>query len=86
MRADMVVLASRLADRCGVYISEKLAGKVFSDYAEIPEYAYNDVVRFQQAGVVQGDETGAFNPYGELTRAEAAVFFWNVFGLSENQI
>lgn len=86
IRADMVVLASRLADRCGIYISEEIAGKVFSDYATIPEYAYKDVVRFQQAGVVQGNETGAFNPYGELTRAEAAVFFWNVFRLIENQI
>ncbi len=86
IRADMVVLASRLSDRCGIYISEELAGKVFSDYATIPEYAYNDVVRFQQAGVIQGDETGAFNPRGELTRAEAAVFFWNIFKLIENQI
>ena len=86
IRADMVVLASRLSDRSGIYIREELAGKVFSDYASIPEYAYNDVVRFQQAGVIQGNETGAFNPKGELTRAEAAVFFWNIFKLIENQI
>ncbi len=86
IRADMVVLASRLSDRSGIYIKEELAGKVFTDYSTIPEYAYEDVVRFQQAGVIQGDEAGAFNPYGELTRAEAAVFFWNVFKLIENQI
>ncbi len=86
IRADMVVLASRLSDRSGIYIKEELPGKVFADYATIPEYAYNDVVRFQQAGVVQGNEAGEFNPYGELTRAEAAVFFWNIFNLIENQI
>lgn len=85
-RADMVAMAARLIRSRGLFIEEKTAAKLFGDYTDIPEYAYNDVVTFQQAGIVQGDDMGNFNPNESVTRAEAAVFFHNIFKYIENQI
>ena len=86
LRADMVVLAARLAEAKGVVIKKSNEAKIFTDFPEIPAYAYDNVVSFQQAGLVNGDETGRFNPKNKLTRAEAAVFFWNIFNFIERQI
>lgn len=85
-RADMATMAARLIRTKGLLIEEKTPAKVFGDYTEIPEYAYNDVVTFQQAGIVQGDEKGNFNPNNPVTRAEAAVFFANIFNYIEGQL
>lgn len=86
IRADMAAMAARLIRSKGLLIEEKTPAKVFGDYTEIPEYAYNDVITFQQAGIVQGDELGNFNPNNPVTRAEAAVFFHNIFKYIEGQI
>ena len=86
VRADMVVMASRLAAKKQFVIEKSNEVKVFADFSDIPEYAYNDVVAFQQAGLVNGDDAGHFNPVNQLTRAEAAVFFWNIFQYIESQI
>jgi len=79
VRADMVVLAARLARKLGKNIEKKEAATIFADYAIIPDYAYEDVVAFQQADLINGDESKNFNPAENTTRAEAAVFFWNIF-------
>ncbi len=86
IRADMVVLASRLLSSKGLTVEKGQVAKVFADYTDIPEYAYNDVVAMQQAGLVKGDNESKFKPMNALTRAEAAVFFWNIFTYIENQI
>ena len=78
-RSDMVVLASRLADSLNIDIAQNKAAKLFDDYTEIPDYAYDAVVQFQQAGFVSGDTNGKFNPVNSTIRAEAAVFFWDIF-------
>ena len=79
IRTDMVVLAARLARKLGKNVEKKEAAAVFADYAIIPHYAYEDVVAFQQADLINGDENKNFNPAENTTRAEAAVFFWNIF-------
>ena len=86
IRADMVALAARLAENEGITIKKNVEAKIFTDFTLIPQYAYADVVGFQMAGLVQGDETGSFNPQNNLTRAEAAVFFWNIFNYIERQL
>lgn len=78
-RADMVVLASRLAASLKINIPQVEVAVIFEDYAEIPDYAYEAVVEFQQANFINGDTNGYFNPKDNTTRAEAAVFFWNVY-------
>lgn len=86
IRADMVAMTARLIRSKGLIIEEKTPAKVFGDYIDIPEYAYNDVVVFQQAGIIQGDDNGNFNPNNPVTHAEAAVFFSNLFKYIEGQI
>lgn len=78
-RADMVVLASRLAHSLEINIPQVEVAVIFEDYAEIPDYAYEAVVEFQQANFINGDTNGYFNPADNTTRAEAAVFFWNIY-------
>ncbi len=86
IRADMVVLAARLLSSKGLVVEKGQVAKVFADYNDIPEYAYNDIVAMQQAGLVNGDNESEFKPMNALTRAEAAVFFWNIFNYVEDQI
>lgn len=79
IRADMVVLAARLANKLDVSIPQKEAAVIFNDYTTIPVYAYEAVVAFQQADFLNGDENGNCNPVNNTTRAEAATFFWNLY-------
>jgi len=44
----------------------------FLDFAQISNYAYDPIVRLQQAGCVNGYENGKFLPLKLATRAEAA--------------
>ncbi len=77
-RIDMVVMAARAAETLGIKFAQTEKAVIFADYTEIPEYGYNYVVMFQQADFINGDDTGNFNALNDLTRAEAAVFFWNI--------
>ncbi len=77
-RIDMVVMAARAAETLGIKFPQIEKAVIFEDYTEIPEYGYNYVVMFQQADFINGDDTGNFNALNDLTRAEAAVLFWNI--------
>ena len=44
----------------------------FTDDANISAYAYKSVYTVKALGIINGYETGDFNPNGQLTRAEAA--------------
>ncbi len=77
-RVDMVVMAARAAEKLGIKFAQIEKAVIFEDYTTIPEYGYNYVVMFQQADFINGDDTGNFNALNDLTRAEAAVLFWNI--------
>jgi len=77
-RVDMVVMAARAAEKLGIKFAQTEKAVIFADYTTIPEYGYNYVVMFQQADFINGDDTGNFNALNDLTRAEAAVLFWNI--------
>lgn len=79
LRADMAVMIVRALNVMGVDIETTEKGFVFKDYTEIPDYAYNAVVKLQQAGLVQGDDYGKYHPMDKLTRAEAAVALHAIF-------
>lgn len=85
-RADMVVLASRLMKEQKLIYKMDTAAVIFADSLDIPEYAYGDVSEFQQAGFVKGDDKGCFNPTNNVTRAEAAVMFWNIYSTVDTQL
>ena len=45
---------------------------IFKDDASISSYAYKAVYSMKALGILNGYESGEFNPRGQLTRAEAA--------------
>ena len=44
----------------------------FKDDANIADYAYESVYSMKSLGILNGYDSGEFNPRGQLTRAEAA--------------
>ncbi len=51
------------------------------DQADIPGYAVEAVAQVRAAGLLVGDDDGAFRPNANLTRAELAVIIANAAGL-----
>ncbi len=85
-RADMAVMVCRTLDILGKAPAAEEVGYIFTDYTDIPDYAYNAVTRLQQMGLVKGDDFRNFYPTNSLTRAEAAVVLWPVFQQSGSMI
>ena len=48
----------------------------FSDADEISDYAKDAVEKLSAAGIINGDESGKFNPKQSATRAETAKILW----------
>ncbi len=46
-------------------------------------WAAKSIERWSSAGIVKGDENGNFNPSAQLSRAELAQIFVNMFGLTQ---
>lgn len=82
-RADMAVMAMRLMDILNKDVAITEPAIVFEDYFEIPDYASEMISRLQQAGVLNGDDTGSFNPSDSASRAEAAVVIHNLIKITE---
>ncbi len=78
-RADMAVMICRAMEILGMDLDPTEEAFVFGDFADIPDYAYQAVSKLQQAGVLNGDTFGLYNPLNNVTRAESAVALWAVF-------
>lgn len=52
------------------------------DANKIPSWAKDEVQALVDAGVIQGDQNGNFNPAGNVTRAAAAEILYKALGLS----
>lgn len=75
-RQDMAVIMNRVIDYKAIAVS---SGSVqFADEDEISEYAREAVSRLGGAGIVNGLPNGSFNPFGSLTRAEAAKVIYSM--------
>lgn len=85
-RADMSVMIYRMIEAKGITVDSSETGFMFKDITAIPQYALSAVTMLQQSGIVKGDDYGYFNPQNKLTRAEAAVVFWSVFGKTRNMV
>lgn len=75
-REDAAVMVYRV-------ISGKLSGRseaVYSDEADIADYAKDGVFALTESGILNGSD-GRFNPKGEITRAETAAFLLRVYDL-----
>lgn len=79
-RADMAVMICRIMEIQKINLDPVEEGFIFKDSADIPLYAYASVAKLQTAKIINGDTFGMYNPLNNVTRAEAAVAFWSVFG------
>lgn len=78
-RQDMAVIAAKSAYTAGVELAEINAEKEFTDSADIADYARESVAKLQKAGIMSGDENGAFNPRDNATRAQAAQIIYMLY-------
>lgn len=79
-RQDMMVLAARALEK---YQGLKAAGnntvlEKFSDKGDIAEYAAGSLAALADAGMIEGSGN-KLNPRSYTTRAEAAVFLYNIY-------
>ena len=76
-RQDLAVMCKRALEAEGVRLDSDSEAE-FSDMDIVADYAKSAVNAFYHAGIVNGNESGAFCPQNTATRAEAAKI---VFGL-----
>ena len=74
-RQEAAVIFSRIM----LPISARADLGVFNDKADIASWAGDAVAMIAQKGYMKGDQNGNVKPNGQLTRAEAAVFFWSLY-------
>lgn len=77
-REDMAVFAKRALEAAGIDPSAGLTS-VFSDAADISDYAYDAVDYMTGVGVINGMGDGTFMPRATATRAQAAVVIYNLY-------
>lgn len=74
-REQMCVLLVRFANYKGLTLNEAVAPKVFSDDANVSNYAKDAVYACQRAGIVSGMTETTFDPKGSATRAQVAKIY-----------
>ena len=79
-RQDMFVLAYNLLKNQGVMTAEADLSKLdgFADAADVADYAKTAVAALLENGFINGDNANRINPENNATRAESAVFLFNV--------
>ncbi|GIP42927.1 hypothetical protein J45TS6_13860 [Paenibacillus sp. J45TS6] len=83
-RQDMMVLAKRAVDSAKIKLPMTNSKKIESylDQGEITDYALDSVTSWVENGFIVGHNE-KINPKGFTTRAEATVFMYRIFQLSE---
>ena len=79
-RQDMFVLAYNLLKNQGVITADADVSVLdsFADAADVADYAKVAVATLLANGFVNGDDANRINPLNNATRAESAVFLFNV--------
>ena len=72
-RQDLVVILSNFLKSKGIALTSKREYMNFKDEANISDYAKAAVKSFYEGAIVEGRDTGVFDPKGTTTRAETAV-------------
>ncbi len=81
-RQDMAVILYNVLNKKGITVNSGNA-KNFIDEAFISEYAKEAVHALSAAGIINGDQNGAFNPMNNATRAEAAKMVYGIISYTE---
>ena len=79
-RQDMFVLAYNLLKNQGVITADADLSKLdsFADAADVADYARTAIAALLENGFINGDDANCINPRNNATRAESAVFLFNV--------
>lgn len=80
-RQDICVMIYRALEKCAVSLPKNKEAVVFNDSENIAGYAKEAVSCLQQAGIINGTDTGDFNPANPATRAETAKILYGVLKL-----
>ena len=72
-RQEVCTMLSRFASVMGIGLSQTTGDTTFADDGSISSWARDSVYSMQRSGIVQGNESGAFNPRNPITRAETAA-------------
>jgi hypothetical protein len=80
-REEMAVLVIRILKAGGIELQPTQSGTNFQDGAQIADYAVDAVRSLNEAGVIQGQDSGRFAPKSPTSRAEAAVLITRILGL-----
>jgi hypothetical protein len=79
-RQDLIVLLIRYTDFAGKSLPLIREYEEFRDAAGIAEYARDAVVYGYTAGIINGRDSGLFDPTGNSTRAEFAAMLRRLLG------
>jgi hypothetical protein len=79
-RQDAMVMLARGLEAKGIALT-KTRDISFIDEDDVADYAKEAVKTMSEAGIISGDDTGAFRPNDVCSRAEAAVIFAKVSDL-----
>ncbi len=74
-REQLCSLLNRYATAAKLSLTNSKPAVTFTDESSISSWAKTDVSAMQRAGVVEGNNKGAFLPRNSATRAEAAAMF-----------
>lgn len=82
-RQDSAVILYNAAKAKKFTLSASLDNDSFKDGSEIADYAERAVASLAKMGCITGFEDGSFRPYGNATRAEAAVMIYRIMEIFE---
>ena len=81
IRQDMVVMTCRALEKVSNMSLPEGETGIFNDYNNIAEYAKGYISSAYKLGIVSGRDNNMFAPTENTTRAEAAVFIYNLLSL-----
>lgn len=83
-REQMSLIIMRFAEFQDIRPAETVSASSFSDDYLISSWAKSAVYQAQRAGIIRGRDTGAFDPKGTATRAEACTMLFRYINASLN--
>ena len=82
-REDLALLFTKYAEYMGVELPVLREKITFSDASNISSHALSSIETLYQAGVMNGKSGNAFDPKGNVTRAEIAASIRRLISISE---
>ena len=82
-REQMAAILTRCCAKFGIRLPGSAANGAFSDAEKISDWARDAVELAQRSGLINGRETGEFDPTGSASRAEMCTVFCRLYDKAE---